>query len=139
MSGRYLIAGMLVAVFLASAGLWWLIQSNLPSQAEGGEQLFAVNCAGCHGANAAGSDKGPTLISPIYRPGHHGDAAFQRAVREGVPQHHWFFGDMPPVAVRLRGAGERDNRVRSHPAARKRHQLTLMGESTPGEVASRWL
>ncbi len=97
MSGRYLIAGMLVAVFLASAGLWWLIQSNLPSQAEGGEQLFAVNCAGCHGANAAGSDKGPTLISPIYRPGHHGDAAFQRAVREGVPAHHWFFGDMPPV------------------------------------------
>ena len=97
MSGRYLIAGMLVAVLLASAGLWWLIQSNLPSQAEGGEQLFAVNCAGCHGANAAGSDRGPTLISPIYRPGHHGDAAFQRAVREGVPQHHWFFGDMPPV------------------------------------------
>ena len=97
MSGRYLIAGMLVAVLLASAGLWWLIQANLPSQAEGGEQLFAANCAGCHGANAAGSDRGPTLISPIYRPGHHGDAAFQRAVREGVPQHHWFFGDMPPV------------------------------------------
>ena len=58
MSGRYLIAGMLVAVLLASAGLWWLIQSNLPSQAEGGEQLFAVNCAGCHGANTAGSDRG---------------------------------------------------------------------------------
>ena len=35
MSGRYLIAGMLVAVLLAAAGLWWLIQSNLPSQAEG--------------------------------------------------------------------------------------------------------
>lgn len=32
----------------------------------------------------------------IYNPGHHADEAFLRAARNGVQQHHWRFGDMPP-------------------------------------------
>ena len=30
-------------------------------------------------------------------PGHDADAAFLLAVRRGVQQHHWRFGDMPPI------------------------------------------
>ncbi len=62
-----------------------------------GAKLFATKCAGCHGAGAVGSDKGPTLVHKIYEPGHHGDASFYRAVRQGVRQHHWTFGAMPPM------------------------------------------
>lgn len=65
---------------------------------EEGERLFKANCAACHGLEAAGTQSGPPLVHPYYAPGHHNDAAFRRAARDGVPQHHWFFGDMPPVA-----------------------------------------
>ena len=60
-----------------------------------GKTAFDANCAQCHGRNAAGTDKGPPLVHDIYNPGHHGDAAFLAAVRRGVPQHHWPFGNMP--------------------------------------------
>ncbi len=55
-----------------------------------------ANCAQCHGANGAGSDKGPPLVHDIDNRGHHADAAFFFAVKRGVPRHHWVFGDMPP-------------------------------------------
>jgi len=64
--------------------------------AKQGQTAFSRTCAQCHGRLALGTDKGPPLIHPIYNPGHHGDAAFYRAVRQGSPQHHWRFGDMPP-------------------------------------------
>ena len=60
-----------------------------------GQEIFAGNCASCHGPNGTGSGDGPPLIHDIYNPGHHADAAFHRAVRIGTPQHHWPFGDMP--------------------------------------------
>jgi len=60
-----------------------------------GETAFAANCASCHGVNALGSEKGPPLIHRYYEPGHHGDGAFRQAIRAGVRQHHWRFGDMP--------------------------------------------
>ncbi len=62
-----------------------------------GERLFNANCASCHGLEAAGTDNGPPLIHLYYAPGHHDDDSFRRAARNGVQQHHWFFGDMPPV------------------------------------------
>ena len=62
-----------------------------------GEALFNQNCAVCHGAQAAGTEKGPPLVHRIYEPNHHTDIAFLLAVRNGVRQHHWPFGDMPPV------------------------------------------
>lgn len=64
--------------------------------AQTGADVFARNCASCHGAHAAGGSGGPPLVHPIYNPGHHGDAAFLFAVRRGVRQHHWRFGNMPP-------------------------------------------
>ena len=70
---------------------------QIPKRPERGAQLHAIKCAGCHGPSASGSDKGPPLVHRIYEPGHHGDASFYRAIRQGVLSHHWSFGDMPPV------------------------------------------
>ncbi len=67
----------------------------LSASAERGKALFDKNCAECHGANGAGTDKGPPLVHDIYNPGHHSDEAFLIAVQRGVRQHHWPFGDMP--------------------------------------------
>jgi len=69
---------------------------RLSAMAVAGKTAFDANCARCHGANGAGTDRGPPLINDIYNPGHHGDGAFFRAAQLGVPQHHWPFGDMPP-------------------------------------------
>ncbi|MFV0663329.1 c-type cytochrome [Denitromonas sp.] len=62
-----------------------------------GKPLFEKNCASCHGVALDGSDKGPPLVHRIYEPSHHGDIAFQLAVKNGTRAHHWQFGDMPPV------------------------------------------
>jgi len=62
-----------------------------------GDGLFAANCARCHGRDARGTSQGPPLIDQIYRPGHHADLTFHMAVKNGARQHHWQFGDMPPV------------------------------------------
>ena len=62
-----------------------------------GEPLYQSSCAECHGSDLRGTDKGPSHLSVVYEPNHHGDAAFILAVRNGVRQHHWPFGDMEPV------------------------------------------
>jgi mono/diheme cytochrome c family protein len=62
-----------------------------------GEELYQANCASCHGADLRGTNKGPSLLSIVYEPGHHGDDAFRSAVANGAAQHHWNFGDMQPV------------------------------------------
>ena len=74
-----------------------VIRPSLSDAARAGEELFNANCLLCHGENAAGTRQGPTLINDIYKPGHHSDFSFRNAVRQGVRQHHWSFGDMPPV------------------------------------------
>jgi mono/diheme cytochrome c family protein len=63
-----------------------------------GQELFATNCAVCHGPAADGSPAGPPLVHEIYEPSHHSDEAFQVAVANGVQAHHWDFGPMPPIA-----------------------------------------
>ncbi len=63
-----------------------------------GKEVFDANCAICHGADVMGTGTGPPLIDRIYEPGHHSDVSIRSAVRNGVPQHHWWFGNMPPVA-----------------------------------------
>lgn len=68
-----------------------------PDQIAAGEVLYQANCARCHGADLRGTDSGPSHLSIVYEPGHHGDAAFVLAARNGVQAHHWPFGDMPPV------------------------------------------
>lgn len=67
------------------------------ADAEKGRALFTANCARCHGVDGRGTDQGPPLIHKVYRPGHHADLVFHWAVKGGVRQHHWNFGDMPPV------------------------------------------
>lgn len=62
-----------------------------------GEPLYQANCASCHGSDLRGTDMGPSHLSIVYEPNHHGDAAFLLAVRNGSPQHHWGFGDMEPI------------------------------------------
>lgn len=70
---------------------------ELSELARRGEEAFAANCAGCHGENAAGgTGKAPPLVHDIYNPGHHADVAFASAVKFGVRQHHWPYGNMPP-------------------------------------------
>jgi mono/diheme cytochrome c family protein len=62
-----------------------------------GEPLYQASCASCHGTDLRGTDLGPSHLSIVYEPNHHGDAAFVLAAYNGVPQHHWAFGDMEPV------------------------------------------
>ncbi|MSR07830.1 MAG: cytochrome c [Gemmatimonadetes bacterium] len=68
-----------------------------PSEHLAGEALYNANCSACHGLNAGGTAHGPPLVDAVYRPGHHGDAAFLLAAKLGVKAHHWRFGDMPPA------------------------------------------
>lgn len=70
----------------------------LSATAAAGKAMFETSCAICHGADAAGKDGvAPPLVHKIYESGHHADAAFYLAVRNGVRAHHWPFGDMPAV------------------------------------------
>ena len=62
-----------------------------------GEQLFSNNCSLCHGADLRGTNTGPSLLHEYYEPNHHSNASFVIAVRRGVRQHHWDFGNMPAV------------------------------------------
>lgn len=76
-------------------------QFNIPAQdptlvAEG-DVLYQASCAACHGSDLRGTDIGPSHLSVVYQPGHHSDAAFILAARNGVRSHHWQFGNMAPV------------------------------------------
>jgi len=85
-----------------------LVEITVPDQlsenAVVGETIFNAQCADCHGVNAVGREGlAPPLVHVIYEPSHHADEAFQRAVSAGVQQHHWRFGNMPPVSGLTRG------------------------------------
>ena len=70
---------------------------DIPFSYAKGQVLFEQYCSSCHGTDLNGSDKGPPLLHPYYKPSHHGDEAFYRAALKGVRAHHWNFGDMPAV------------------------------------------
>lgn len=74
----------------------FVVPQQLSASAAVGKKNFDDNCARCHGLNAIGTDQGPPLVHDYYNPGHHADGAFLVAVRNGVKQHHWRFGNMPP-------------------------------------------
>lgn len=113
MNNRLTLALVILAVAGAIAWRYWpvereqtagppmvdvVVPDDLSDAAAEGEAAFTNYCAGCHGTNAAGQQGvAPPLIHIIYEPNHHGDAAFFRAAKLGVPAHHWRFGDMPPV------------------------------------------
>jgi cytochrome c len=74
-----------------------IIPEGFSKKAIMGKLAFDATCAACHGENAAGViGAGPTFISRIYEPSHHGDNSFLRASTNGVTAHHWPFGNMPP-------------------------------------------
>ena len=62
-----------------------------------GAALYQSFCAECHGADLRGTAKGPSHLSIIYEPSHHSDDAFKAAAIRGAPEHHFNFGNMPPV------------------------------------------
>jgi cytochrome c2 len=72
-------------------------QIEIPFNLGIGQHLYEKYCSSCHGIDLNGSDKGPPLIHPFYKPPHHGDEVFYRAALQGARQHHWKFGDMAPV------------------------------------------
>ncbi len=78
-----------------------LVEVSIPklsADATRGEDAFNSYCSSCHGVNGAGKDGvAPPLIHKIYEPSHHGDIAFVNAARNAVRQHHWPFGNMPPI------------------------------------------
>lgn len=69
-----------------------------PAAIAAGAELYAANCAVCHGVDLRGTGTGPPFLDVIYAPNHHADESFQRAVVGGVVAHHWNFGNMQPVA-----------------------------------------
>ena len=74
-----------------------LPQSGFVANIEQGKNLYKENCATCHGVHADGSTQGPPLVHKLYRSGHHADLTIHWAVKDGVKQHHWHFGDMPSI------------------------------------------
>ena len=80
-----------------ASGASAVVVPDLSANARTGEQVFNANCALCHGPNASGTGLGPPLVHKIYEPGHHQDFAIESAIRNGVPAHHWQFGNMLPV------------------------------------------
>lgn len=88
-----------VSRLLDTSGETGMVDVTVPALspvAAAGEAAFVANCAECHGNNGSGTDQGPPLVHDIYNPGHHSDEAFYFAARQGVRQHHWRFGNMPP-------------------------------------------
>ncbi|MEH6471145.1 MAG: cytochrome c [Halopseudomonas sp.] len=60
-----------------------------------GQQLYAGNCAFCHGKQMQGSRMGPPLKHKMYAPDQLSDEAIYRAIKLGAKQRHWRFGAMP--------------------------------------------
>ena len=92
MTKRHLVLCMLTLLLLVGT-----LACGGGGDVEKGREAFDANCATCHGAGALGTESGPPLVHRLYVPGHHNDDSIRRAVRNGVPSHHWLFGDMPPI------------------------------------------
>lgn len=75
----------------------FLPQKNHEPDIRRGGKVYHDTCVVCHGTRGRGSRQGPPLVHSTYRPGHHHDLAFFLAVKNGVKQHHWDFGHMPPM------------------------------------------
>lgn len=60
-----------------------------------GEAIYQANCAQCHGGDLAGTERGPSLLEPIYGPEQLTDDEFADAIRSGVDEERWDFGPMP--------------------------------------------
>lgn len=91
----FTISGVVVA--FAALGAAACGEGSSDAAAASGSELYAANCASCHGADLRGTDQGPSPLSIVYESGHHGDDSFRAAIELGTRQHHWTFGDMAPI------------------------------------------
>ncbi|MFQ3316588.1 MAG: mono/diheme cytochrome c family protein [Candidatus Poriferisodalaceae bacterium] len=96
--------GAKVAAIVIALLLGGCAQNNQTAETSGllavnadGATVYQARCASCHGSDLRGSDNGPSQLSIVYEPGHHGDDSYRSAIRNGVGQHHWAFGNMPAV------------------------------------------
>jgi mono/diheme cytochrome c family protein len=97
--GRTVPTGVLIGLAIVM-GACGSDTSTLPATADAsgqGAEVYASSCASCHGADLRGTEKGPSQLSIVYEPNHHGDDSYRSAIANGAPQHHWSFGDMAPV------------------------------------------
>lgn len=62
---------------------------------ERGEAIYGANCAQCHGAELAGTERGPSLLDPAYAPSELSDVQFADSIRNGAGARLWEFGPMP--------------------------------------------
>lgn len=85
-----------------------VVVPELTDTAQRGQTTFNKVCAECHGRNASGGTRGPSLMHAVYWPRHHADGAFRLAVKRGVRAHHWGFGDMPAQADKVTEADVED-------------------------------
>lgn len=69
----------------------------VPDSLFAGAALYREYCSSCHGGTGTGDGVGPPLLDSLYAAGRYPDDALLRAVREGAPQRHWSFGDMPVI------------------------------------------
>jgi mono/diheme cytochrome c family protein len=92
-AGRLLSAA---TITIASASIGAACGADGPTTTlERGEAIYDANCAQCHGGDLAGTDRGPSLLEPIYGPDQLSDAEFSDAIRNGVDEELWEFGPMP--------------------------------------------
>ncbi|MDH3462533.1 MAG: cytochrome c [Acidimicrobiia bacterium] len=94
---RPLLAALLILSACGPAVTDPQIEPQDPALVAVGAALYETNCAQCHGSDLRGTDQGPSQLSSVYAPSHHGDGAFLLAVMNGSAQHHWDFGPMPPI------------------------------------------
>jgi len=96
----YLFASALGAAMMMLFGAIDAIASeelDVPFSLGRGWSAYESRCVECHGVEGGGTDRGPPLVHQYYVPSHHSDEAIIRAILYGSQQHHWNFGDMPPV------------------------------------------
>ncbi|HUS42718.1 MAG TPA: cytochrome c [Ilumatobacteraceae bacterium] len=91
--GRLLLG---VTITIVSASIVASCGADAPrTTLERGEVIYGANCAQCHGGDLAGTDRGPSLLEPIYGPDQLSDDQFADSIRNGVDEERWEFGPMP--------------------------------------------
>jgi mono/diheme cytochrome c family protein len=94
-----------VAALTAAAGACGADTNDDAAGGRGGA-IDGANCASCHGPALEGTDRGPSLLDPMYASGQLSDDAFRSAVRNGVEETRWGFG--PMLAMGGLGDGQID-------------------------------
>ena len=67
-----------------------------PAPSGRASRCSASTAPSAHGPVGDGTQTGPAAGASHLQPQPPPDFSFQNAVNNGVPQHHWVFGDMAP-------------------------------------------